>query len=243
MRNKFNWIVRVVIMAIITAEVLAACGVRPEDRESRARAALEQKYHKEFEITQVYPQKFGEMYYEVQAYAVDDLQVRFSAAIDTEDENISDSYVERSVCTAIAQKAEENLDQMPGIYYLSVFAGGPQPYTEDPNISIQDYAALDTLNVFQVELLITPDGKDSEGLYNSLGSIFNGMECLSGVIRLYLVNAEQMEAAQIYLDANDRLHSEYLELTRDFFRLEIPYQKGVLGMSGQEFTNTVKEAL
>ena len=46
-------------MASVTASVLAACGTKPEDKENRAKAALERKYHKEFEITEVYPQKFG----------------------------------------------------------------------------------------------------------------------------------------------------------------------------------------
>lgn len=230
-------------MAIITAEVLSACGVRPEEKESRAENALQNKYGKEFEVLEVYPQKFGDLYYEVLAYPVDEPLVRFSAAIDTEDENISDSYVERRVCAAIAQRAEENLDQLPGAYYLAVYAGGPQPFAEDPNISIEDYVALDPLNIFRVELLIIPDGKDPEALYNSIGNLFSGMDCLSGAIRLYLVNEEQMGAAQEYLEAHDGLYSEYLELTKGFFRLEIPYQKGTLGMGGQAFADAVKGVL
>lgn len=94
---QFKKIVRIIIMAIITASVLAACGTKPEDREARASAALSAKYHQEFEITQVYPQRFGDLYYEVQAYPAGDPQILFNAAIDTEDDQISDTYVERRV--------------------------------------------------------------------------------------------------------------------------------------------------
>ena len=240
---SFKRIVGIVIMAIITAEVLSACGVPPEKKESRAEAALQHKYGKEFEVLEVYPQKFGDLYYEVLAYPVDEPLIRFSAAIDTEDENISDSYIERRVCAAIAQRAEENLDQLPGVYYLSVYAGGPQPFTEDPDISVEEYASLDPLNIFRVELLITPDGKDPGAIYDSVGNLFSGMNCLSGAIRLYLVSEEQMSAAQEYMEAHDGLYSEYLELTSGFFRLDIPYQKGVLGMSRQEFSDAAGEVL
>lgn len=230
-------------MAIITASVLSACGVKPEERESRAKAALEQKYSREFEILEVYPQKFGDLYYEVQACAVEEPLIRFSAAVSTEEDTISDSYVERRVCAAAARRAGENLDQMPGIYYVDVFAGGPQPYTEDPDISIQDYAALDTLNVFQVELFVVPEKKDPEAFYSSISGLFSGMECLSGAVRLYLVSEEQMSAAQEYLEVSDDLYSEYLEVTKGFFRLDIPYRKGVLDMSAEEFSNAVREVL
>lgn len=242
-RLTFNRIVGIIIMAIVTTSVLSACGVRPEERESRAEAALLKKYGKEFEVLEVYPQKFGELYYEVLACPVDDPLLRFSAAIDTEDENISDSYVERRVCAAIAREAEKNLDQLPGCYYLAVFAGGPQPRAEDPDISIQDYAALDPLNMFQAEVFVMPEKADAEALFNSISGIFDGMRCFSGTIRLYLVKEEEMDAAQTYLEANDGLYSEYLELTKDFFRLEIPYQNGTLAMSAQEFAEAVKEVL
>lgn len=241
--STFKRIVGIVIMAIITAEILSACGVPPEEKENRAEASLQHKYGKAFEVLEVYPQKFGDLYYEVLAYPVDEPLVRFSAAIDTEDENISDSYIERRVCAAIARKAEENLDQLPGAYYLAVYAGGPQPYTEDPGISIEAYASLDPLNMFQIELLVTPDGKDPEAIYSSITNLFSGMDCLSGFIRLYLVSGEQMDVAQEYLEAHDGLYSEYLELTKGFFRLEIPYQKGNLSMSGQEFADAVREVL
>lgn len=238
--RQIKQIVRILIMAIITTSVLTACGVRPEEKEQRAKEALERKYNREFEITAVYPQKFGELYYEVQAYAADDPLVRFTAAVDTEDDNISDSYPEQRVCAAISRKAEENLDGLPGIYYVRTHAVGPQPITDDADISIQDYAALDPLNLFRIEIYVTPEQSDTALCYKALSQLYHELECLTGTGRLFVINEEQMQAVQTYFDANDERTHEYTMLTQDFFFLDINYEKGVIGMTEQAFADAVK---
>lgn len=236
-------IARLIIMAIITTEVLAACGVNPADKESRAKAALERKYHKEFEITQVYPQKFGELYYEVQAYAVENPQMRFAATIDTEDESISDTYVERCVCTAIARQTAENLDKLPGYYHVFVHAVGPQPVADDPGIGIRDYAQLDSYNRFLLHIYIKPEDADAASVYESLKSVFSGMDYLTGSVRLYVVNEEQMESVQAYFDTHDDIDTEHTVLTEEFFAIDVPYNKGVIAMEGNEFAANVEDVL
>jgi len=230
-------------MAIITASVLSACGIQPEEKEDRAKAALEQKYHKEFEITQVYPQKFGDLYYEVQAYAVDEPETRFTAAVDTEDDMVSDTYVERRVCGAITKSMEENMDELPGYYFLFTRAVGPQPITDDAEISIKDYAELDPYNRFQVDLFVAPEEAEAAAFYQSLSKAFGGLEYIAGGVCLYVVNAEQMEAVQDYLALNDQPDLEYKQLTKEFFSLEIPYEKGVIGMMEADFTAAVRDVL
>lgn len=230
-------------MAIITAEVLAACGVPPEEKEGRAKAALEQKYQREFEIIQVYPQKFGDLYYEVQAYAVDEPQLRFSAAIDTGDSNISDSYVERRVCAAISNRAAENLDGLPGYYYLLTRAVGPQPFADDPQIGIREYAALDPLNWFRIDLFVVPDRGERDAFYKSLGALMGGLEYLTVKVRLYVVDEEQNEAVQEYWETNETENLEYKEMTSVFFSVELPFEKGALTISEEEFATMVGDKL
>ncbi len=240
---SFNRIVRIIIMAIITTSVLTACGVEPAEKETRAEAALARKYGQAFDVLQVYPQKFGDLYYEVQACPVDEPLLRFSAVIDTEDDGVSDTYVERRVCAAISRQAEENLDKLPATYYLFVGAAGPQPITEDKDISIEDYAALDPLNMFRLELFAIPEGRDPAAWYQGMGNLFSGLEALRGNVKLYLVDEKQMDAIQAYFELNDETNFEYLELTKEFFCLEIPYQQGVIGLTEQVFADAVKEVL
>lgn len=241
---KFNSIVRIVIMAIITASVLEACGVPPEEKEARAKAALEEKYNKTFEIIQVYPQKFGDLYYEVQAYAVDEPELRFTATIDTEDNGVSDSYVERRVCAAISSQAAENLDSLPGYYYLVTRALGPQPSTADAQISIQDYVALHPNGRFQIYLFVTPDQEgDKTSIYQSLEKLLGGLEYLRVNVGMYVVDEAQIEAVQEYWELNDTPDLDYKEMTAGFFFLELPFEQGTLGMSQEQFFAKVRDGL
>lgn len=231
-------------MAIITASVLEACGVPPEKREARAKAALEEKYQEEFEIIQVYPQKFGDLYYEVQACAVDEPQLRFTAAIDTEDSNISDNYAERRVCAAISNQAGENLDSLPGYYYLLTRALGPQPSTADAQIAIRDYTALNPNGRFQIDLFITPDPeRDGTAIYQSLEKLLNGLEYLRASVCMYVVSEEQSDAVQEYWELNDTPNLDYKEMTAEFFFLELPFEQGILGMTQEKFSAEVRDVL
>lgn len=228
-------------MAIVTTSVLSACGVKPEDRENRAAEALAQKYHKEFEIVQVYPQKFGDLYYEVQAYAVDEPLVRFTASVDTEDETVSDTYVERRVCAAISQRAEENLNELPAYYYLFVHAIGPQPIVNDVEITIKDYAALDSYNRFRIEIFVVPEEQDVDAVYHALANLYSGLDCLNGDARLFVIDEEQMESVQTYFEINDKPGFDFFSLTEKFFSLEIPYKNGDIKINREVFAAAVKE--
>lgn len=230
-------------MALVTTSVLTACSVKPEERESRAAEALAKKYHREFEITQVYPQKLGELYYEVQAYPVNEPQVRFTAAVDTEDDRISDTYVVRCVCAAISRRAAENLNEMPGYYYLFTHTIGPQPIVEDAEITIKDYAALDPDNRFRIEAFVVPEEKGAGVFYDSLGKIYSGLEYLDGDVRLFVVDEEQMGSIQAFFDENDDVNFDFLMLTEKFVSYEIPYADGEIRVGRDAFAEMTKGVL
>lgn len=230
-------------MAIVTTSVLTACSVKPEEKESRAAEALAKKYNKEFEITRVYPQKFGDLYYEVQAYPEDEPQIRFSASVDTENDRISDTYVERLVCTAISRQAAENLDGLPGYYYLFARAMGPQPIADNAEITIREYAAIDPYNQFRIEVFVVPEKKDADAFYNSLAKIFKGLGYLNGSVRLFVVDEEQMESVQAFFDEYDGITLDFLTLSENFFSVKISYKGGEIEMSRDVFADMVKEVL
>lgn len=230
-------------MAGVSTSLLTACSVPSNERESRAEEALAQKYGREFEITRVYTQKFGDSFYEVQAYPVDEPQIRFTAAIGMEDNGISDTYVERRVCAAIAGHAAKNLDGLPGYYYLFARGIGPQPVTDNAEIAIKDYASLDLENKFRIEAFVVPESKDANAYYNSLAKIFDGLEYINGNVRLYVVDEEQMESVQAFFDENDDLGMEFMRLTEKFRSFKIPYQKGKMDMSKDAFLAAIKEVL
>lgn len=223
-------------MAVITAEVLSACGVPPEEKESRAAAALEQKYGIQFEIKKVYPQKFGELYYEVQAYPVDDPELLFTANIDTEDDKSSDNYVERLVCRKVSGAVEKNLDGLPAYYYVYTIGIGAQSIVSDPSISIEAYSALDGGNKLRSLLFVVPDADTTaDGLYESISKAFTGLEYLDASIRLMIASREEMDAIEAYFEQNDDLYSEYVGLTNHLTTVDIPFQNGSISISKDMF--------
>lgn len=230
-------------MAIITTEVLTACGIRPEARENHAKAALEGKYNKEFEITEIYPQKFGDLYYSVQAYAVDDPELRFTADIDTEDEGVSDTYVERLICAELTRQAEKNLDGLPGYYYVFTHAIGPQPITDNAEISVEDYMALHPKNKFRFCLFFVPDNADASDVYGCLEKMLAGLDYISGDIQLFLINEEKMAAVQEYFAYNDDFKYGYSQLIEDFYTIEYTYEKGTIALTENNFISAMENRL
>ena len=226
-------------LALTVATLLTACGSAPRTQaaqESHAKDALAQKYHTEFEIVQMYPQKLGDKYYEVQAYPAGDPSTLFTAAIDTDDDNCSSNYIERKVCSAIAASVEDALVGLPGDSYAFVCGVGPQPLTDDTDISVDEYIALDDMNKFRVELFAVLDDETSDMLYQSLSDALGNRAGMTAAMNLYAIDAEQMKAVREYFSKNDGLYFDYKLLTADYPQAELSYENGQLVTEESKFS-------
>ena len=184
-------------MLPITEETLSEYALSPNEREARAKAALERKYGMEFEISEVYPQKFLEDRFEVEAYAAEEPDLRFTAEISLQNDDIFDTYAAVRVCAAIRDQAELNLDGLPGIYMVCTYVAGPQPSTANAAISIRDYAALDAMNRFRFELVFYPDtDAASQDIYKALCGMMRTMEFLPAEVWLRVVDKDQFDRAE-----------------------------------------------
>lgn len=233
----------VMLVATMSALNLVACGVSDTGKATRALSMLTEKYQEDFNIVEVYPQKIGEPYYDVRVYPVDDPEICFSATIDTEDENISDTYVERRVCSEISKMARRNLGALSEQCYLFVHAIGPQPIVDDIDITVEDYAALDSYNRFQIELFVMSGKTDADTIYNELSSLYDGMSYLKGGVCLYVVDADHMEAVQEYFAVNDSLYLEFYNLADELSTFDIPYANGSIMMDRGTFTSITNGVL
>ena len=189
-----------ILLAICLLSILTACQ-QGQDREELARAALHDKYERNFEILQVYSQKIGQEYFEVMA--ADSDGILFTAAIDTINENVSDNYVERIICDAISARIRGNTG-IPDVYVNAV---GPQPITGDTNISIEEYASLDPLNRFRVDLFLTSA--------EEIGTTANYDTGLSGITlapHLYITDEEGLMSVRTYWSAHDGINLDYKTL-------------------------------
>lgn len=192
------------LLPLICILLLAtACG----DRASIASARLSSKYNKNFVIKKVFPQKIGQEYYEVKAYPEDDPEVLFDAVIDTKDDNFSDNYVARVICKKITNEIYKNLNTTDNIY-IFVDASGPQPYTDNPEISIYDYISLDSLNKIGISIFAT---KETDDLYNA-NILFSNIDYIDMSARVYIVNEEKLQEIKTYLSDSGKIDSYFMEL-------------------------------
>ena len=120
---------------------------------------------------------------------------------------------------------------------------GPQPIISDAKISIRDYASLDVYNRFRIELFVQPVGKDTAAFYQSIAKLFHDLEYLDGDACLFFVDEEQMEDVQAYLEINDTLTLQVKQETKEFYDLELPYEKGHSGTNEDDFAVSVTDAV
>lgn len=236
-----------IILCLLTALIMScftsACGSSTEQCKQRAKELLEQKYNKSFEISKMYPMKYGQIYYDVQAFAADMPKLRFVASIDIEDDNFSDNYVNRLVCYRISQKIGENLDDLPAYYYIYSHSLGFQAPADDPEISIEDYSKLASDFKVRTELYIVPEDLDVGKLYECLKKSYEGLECVNGNIMVYILDRGQMDSVREYIEMNDDLYGTYEELTEDFFTVFVPFNNGTIEISEAEFSDAIGEKL
>lgn len=225
--------------------LLTACTGCPAVREEHAKEALEAKYGKTFEIQEVFPQGIGQGYYGVTACAEDDPDLPFTAYVDTGDDNVSDSYVEKIVCREIEEILRGNLNGLETDFDLYVHAVGPQPVVSDTGISIEEYAAMDPQNKFNIELFVRNDVVLTN-LYINVFSMLQGLECLRGDLRVVFVPEEgTMGELMGYVQTHETLDISYQMLIKDLLVHDFTYENGLVedvngiirGKPGKEIEN------
>ena len=143
------------------------------------------------------------------------------------------------MCAAISNKVAENLGNQQE-YYLVTRALGPQPSTTDVQISIQDYASLNPEGRFQILVFATFDEEaDKIGIYQSLEKLLVGLEYLPVNVTMYVVDATQRDAIKEYWELNDTTTLEYLEMTTEFFSVELPFEYGKIGITQEQFFDKI----
>lgn len=222
-------------MAVITMESLSSCGVSRQEREEKAQRLLTEKYNEQFEIVEVVSQRFGENYYDIVAYPESDPDIRFWASIDTGDDYFSDGYVQRCLCTRLADQIQQNLDEFPGYSYVYVTLPKIQPKVEDKDIRLEDYVKLYDGVMFHIYIHLCPNDMNDSGIFENLMKSLKGMEALDGLLYLYVEDEEMFAKVQSYFEEKVEPDIDYTTLTEDCKIGRYEVQKGVINISEQQF--------
>lgn len=203
---------------------LTACDISFANKENRAREALQERYDEEFEILKVYPTFPGRGYFSVLASPTFSPDILFRADIDTNDENFSDTYIERLVCRQIADKVSENLNLASASAF--VHAMGAQPVSRNTAINVKDYISLGG-NDFSLYLFVPPE-KISE-ILPYMEDMSEVIDCrMTGFLRIYLASEKEIQSINGFLSTIDDgvYDPEFKDLTKDLSCYEREIKNG-----------------
>jgi len=235
-------IVSVIIMSVTIASLLPAC-LSPDERETKARELLNEKYNREFEIVDVYRAGVSLSYFEAWAYDTGNPEILFNVTVNNADDNFSDTYVQKCVCAKLSDAVAQKMDSFPGSYYVYSEAEGMQPYSDNPEISINDYWALDKDNHFKIEIFTVPETEDPSLIYIGIQDILSDYPYIDAAVKLYVVSDAEMAEIQDYLETNDKMYMDYKEKTMHYFSVDLNVENGLLTNDPNEFNSKVGAVL
>ena len=188
-------------------------------KEDRARQMLQDRYDEEFKIVETYPTFLGRGYYTVLAAPADFPDILFEASVDVDDDNFSDTYVERLMCGQLADKVFENLGLDSTSSYLFVHSLDA-PVVYDTGISLADYIAAGA-DDYTLYLFVAPDAV--QGTVKAVPDMYTGVsDKLRGFLRLYVTDKDGINAVKEFLSstADGVYDPDFKQMTKEMDCIE-----------------------
>ena len=218
--------------------------VSSERKARLAEQALENKYRESFGGCAVFGQKYGEYFYQVQAYPQNSPDLRFSAYVDLDGGGVKDTYVEKRVCSRISDQIMHNLDMLTGNYDVYVKGIGPQPSIDRPDIEVEEYIKLDSQNRFAIYIFYSHDGAEKVTVQKAIEHILKGLSVLpAGRIKFFVMNDCVLQEVQEYLDVNDDIYFDFQEIEDKMRGLDISFSLGNLNKTGEMIMSELGDIL
>ena len=186
----------------------------PEIRTKRAKKLLENKYEANFEIMTYRDQQIASNYFTVNAYNSEEPNLIFEANVGISEDFIDDSYVVRKICQRMAETMEDKVSFFVERYRIYVEATALITVLNNPEIEYTDIQEVIPGNRYRVHLFITPGSDETNITKESLYSLFEGFDLLSGSFNLYNVNLETFKEIETYLDSQPRLYYSFDKLAQ-----------------------------
>lgn len=178
-----------------------------EDQAPRIVRLLQERYDTEFEVTKVNNQA-DDRYIVAQARVKEDPALLFSVTVNTQDDNMSESYIERKLCTEVAAQLGESLSDSQDDYCVFCTMVGPQPITADTSLSVQDYMDLDPYNSMHV-LVFIGEKVDYIKAVRGLQTLARDLGYIEATAELYTVSATQLQDIKEYFSERDTLDDDF----------------------------------
>ncbi len=233
-KNIVRKIVEVIVVAALAAG-LTACEKTQKEYEEQALCMLEEKYKEEFTMHEYCSLDYLEGYYTVICYPKEVPQLLFKVKTACDGSYIEDEYISAVICHKAEQKIDENLMFMEGYLLEKVIPVSRLVDSSHADMSVEEFMSLKPKNRFAVYLMYCPEQKNAEKLYAEIQKTFQGLECVSGNIQLYIMQEEELKEMQGYFAGTEDLDYRFEKMTEHTERITIPFEYGKIQMPEEEF--------
>ena len=227
------------------ADVLTGCeGIDYRtQRKDKAKELLEAKYHEEFEVELYEGQQILQKYYTVTAYSREYPDLLFEAGIPAEGDVFSDGYAAKRIALTISDRISQNLDGVQGLYLVYSELMVDQLTEASPDMSIEEFAGQNPSNKVTVNIFLAPEEIGASELYQKISKSLEGVSGISGILRLYIIDEEQLGKIEEYTSTHVKLYGDFKELTEGKMVFSADYSDSVINMTEDEFVSSVGEYL
>lgn len=231
-------------MTVVTANTTGCNLMSNDDRMKKAEELLEEKYQEEFEVLEYNGLvNIDNDEYQVVASAKNKSDILFEARISLEDNYLSDEYITSRVCRMMEEKMQQNLGGLTGYLKIKIQAVSKTIDSANSKMTIPEYMALKPSNLYAVYLHYSPQNGEIDNLYANLQNACLEMMDMSGAMEIYIVEEDKLKEITAYLEDCAILDIRYKEIVSEITAIRIPFKKGVLELTEEEFKREVAEKL
>lgn len=238
-KNIVKKIVGVIVMTALAVD-LTACGKNQKEYEKQALCMLEEKYKEEFIVHEYCSLEYLEGYFTVICYPEEKPWILFKAKTACDGSYIEDEYISAVICHKTEQKINENLAYMEGYLLEKVIPVSRMIDSDRADMSVEDFMLLKPKNRFAVYLMYCPKQKCAEKTYAEIQKTFQGLECISGNIQLYIMQEKDLKEMQGYFAETEELNYQFEEMTEHIEKIIIPFEHGKIQMPKEEFVQKAR---
>lgn len=220
--KKYN-ILKLILVGVITI-MTAGCSNKV-NLSKQAEEALQIKYNESFTVSD-FIKKSGD-YYTVYASSKNYPDITFYADVNSDGKDVSDTYAAKRLGLKISNIVNQSLKDFDGEYFVYSHPMIENFYTNNADISIEDFVATFPSNTFDINVYVDKESQDIEKIYDLLSVVPSKLGAMKGSINVCLVNSGLINEIKTAIEETDDLTSNtYKKLVLDSQTVHISFENG-----------------
>ena len=204
-----------------------------------AKALLEEKYGKEFEVFQVRPLEIFQDDFQVIMYPYDFPELLFIAKVSLDGKTVTDNYAVKLACNDYCDTMLARIPQMNGDLFIRLNSLNAGFGLVEKSISLAEYQKMNPGNKYVLLFFYSEDEEKTDNLYSIVNQMISGDEKISGRLMYYKVSENQLADIQLYLESHDRIYMDFQDVLDNVIPTEVKFESGRISISESEWKERI----